>query len=425
MDRSNMQQSLIWKLALRNVFRNRRRTLLTVFLIACGLAALMFTDAMVRGMTRSMVNIATGTVLGQAQVHRQGFRRNYDVDLFISGSDAVVQALRQDPAVAVAAPRVISGAMLASSENVAAAMVYGIDPLAEARLGKLQQAMVQGQYLDSTAPTQLLLGYKLAQLLEVELGDRVVLTVSQIHGGDLSQELFRVSGVFRFNDRMLDQNLAFISIPRAQQLLGMSAADAEAGGRQIGVHEIALRFNAATIPGFDWQRYNADWNGVTLETLLWDKLIPQLSGVLEMSNYSTLIVAGILFVLVSLGLINSMFMSIYERQYEFGVLLALGTRRSHLFWQIVCEGFLLGAISAALGVVLGGGLSYWKAVTGFDYGQLEMSGVTLQEPIYLILHWGQFTWMPLVIVLMSVTACLYPALHGARLQPTRAMRKTL
>ena len=137
-----MPKMLMLTLALRNVFRNSRRTLLTVGLIACGLAALMFTDAMVRGMSQSMVRIATGTLLGQAQIHRAGFRRNNDVDLYITHSDHLLQLLHDDPAVAVAAPRVITGAMLASSENVAAAMVYGVDGAAEAQLGKLQQAMV-------------------------------------------------------------------------------------------------------------------------------------------------------------------------------------------------------------------------------------------------------------------------------------------
>lgn len=406
---------MILKLALRNVFRNGRRTALTVGLIACGLAALMFTDAMVKGMSHAMVNIATSTFLGQAQVHRQGYREHNDVDLYIGEGEQLLQALVATDVVAVAAPRVISGAMLASSENVAAAAVYGIEPIAEAKLGKLKNAMIQGEYLRGDLETELLLGDKLADLLEVELGDRVVVTVSQAQGGELSQELFRVSGMFRFNDRMLDQNLAFIGLGRGQKMLGIES----------GYHEVALRFNDEEERVFPWQQFNGDKFNSELETLGWQQLIPQLSGVLEMSNYSTLIVAGILFVLVSLGLINSMFMSIYERQYEFGVLLALGTRRSQLFWQILWEGFFIGLLSALVGLVFGGGISYWKSITGIDYSNLEMTGVTLQEPIYLILSWQQFTLMPLVILLMTICACIYPAVHAARLQPTEAMRKTL
>ncbi len=399
------------KLALRNIFRNSRRTWLTVGLIACGLATLMFTDAMVKGISQAMVQIATGTFLGEAQVHRTGFRENNDVDLFLPDTEELLQSLRELPTVKVAAPRILAGAMLASAQNVAGAMVYGIDPGAEAALGKIKQAMVQGEYLSGLLETEILLGDQLADLLEVEMGDRVVVTVSQSNGGELAQELFRVSGIFRFNDRMLDQNLAFINLSSGQRMLAIDN----------GVHEIALGFTQQKNTIFPWQQFNHD----QLETLSWRELIPQLSGVLNMSDISALIVAGILFVLVSLGLINSMFMSIYERQYEFGVLLALGTRRSQLFCQILWEGFFLGILSALAGVVLGGGLSYWKAVTGIDYGNLEMSGVTLQEPIYLVLSWQQFTLMPLIIIVMTVTACIYPALHAARLVPTDAMRKTL
>ena len=123
--------------------------------------------------------------------------------------------------------------------------------------------------------------------------------------------------------------MAFINLSQGQQLLNIT-----------GVHEVALRLQhlqqAAdnTLPF--WQTLNNDH----IETLSWQELVPQLSSMLAMTKYSTLIVSIIMYVLVCLGLINTMFMSIFERQTEFGILLAIGTRSKQLFYQIMLEGFL-------------------------------------------------------------------------------------
>ncbi len=406
---------LIIRLAKRNIFRNTRRTLLTVALIASGLAALIFTDAMVEGMSRALVKNSTQTFMGEAQVHRPGFRASNDVDLYIEDSQALYKALDANSQLASYSARTLSGGMISSSANVSSAMIYGIDAEKEAAISKIQQAVVEGSYLRGEKSTELLLGYKMAELLEVGLGDRLVLTLSQAKGGELSQELFRVSGIFRFNDRLMDQNLIFINLSRSQQLLGIGE----------GVHEVALKFHRlvdASDPSLSfWRSFNTEhW-----EALGWHQLMPQISSILEISHYSTLIVAGILFALVALGLINSMFMSIYERHYEFGVLLAIGTRPRQLFWQILCEGFFIGLISIVLGAVVGGLLSYWKSITGIDYTDMEFSGVTLTEPIYLVMRVEQFTLLPLSVLLITVLSCLYPAAHAAKLEPSNAMRRAL
>lgn len=402
---------LIFRLASRNIFRNTRRTLLTIALIACGLAALLFTDSFVRGMLHTMVNISTQTYLGHGQMHAQDYRKNQDVDDYINNPTEILTALSHYPTIFAATGRVQSGGMVSSSQNVASANVIGVEAQQEAKVSLLKAAMVAGDYL-SGGEQEIILGYELANILEVQLGDRLVVTLSQANGGELSQALFRVSGLFRFNDRSMDKSLAFINLSSAQLLLNIQ-----------GVHEIAFRFHDvqqaddASLP--IWQQFTAQ----NIETLNWRQLVPALNSMLEMSNYSTLIAAVILFCLVTLGSVNTTFMSIYERQQEFGVLLALGTRPMEIFKQILMESTIIALLSMLAGLIVGGLISAWFQVHGVDYGSLEMSGLTLNEPIYLMLNAQAFMEISLSILVVTVLASIYPALHAARLQPAFAMRK--
>lgn len=404
---------LISRLAYRNIFRNTRRTLLTIALISCGLAALLLADSFVRGSLKTFISISTETFLGEAQIHQQGFRDSQDIDIFIPQPNKLYQRLQNYSEIKAYSPRTLAGAMISSSENVSGGMIIGIDGEKESQISKLKKSTIKGNYL-SAKKGEILLGSLLADLLEVDLGDRIVVTLSQANGGELSQELFRVSGIFSFNDRNMDNTIAFINLEQSQQLLNIN-----------GVHQVALIFETAeaidnkNLP--IWQ----DLNTHNLETLDWLELTPQLAGILGMVNYTTLIIALIMYILVALGLINTMLMSIFERRNEFGILLAIGTRPRQLFWQIMCEGFFIGAISMVVGLFIGGSISLWASINGLRYDDLEMMGATINEPIYAVIDYLSFIELSISILLITLLACLYPALHAARLQPSDAMRKTL
>ena len=409
----NQAKLLISRLAYRNIFRNIRRTLLTVCLISCGLAALLLADSFVRGSLKTFIAISTETFLGEAQIHQQGFRDAQDVDLYIPNPETLYQQLDNYSEIKAYSPRTLAGAMISSSENVSGGMVVGIDGEKEAQVSKLKKSMLKGDYL-SNKKGEILLGSLMADLLEVDLGDRIVVTISQANGGELSQELFRVSGIFSFNDRNMDNGIAFVNLDQGQQLLNID-----------GIHQVALNFTSEEAINDKslalWQELNSQG----LETLDWLELVPQLSGMLGMVDYTTLIIAFIMYILVSLGLINTMLMSIFERRNEFGILLAIGTRPRQLFWQIMMEGFLIGLISTFIGAVIGITLCYFGSIHGISYDDLEMMGTTINEPLYPIADYWVFLELSLSILFITLLACLYPALHAARLQPSDAMRKTL
>ena len=417
---------LIFKLAFRNILRNRKRTLLTVLLISFSLTALIFTDGYVVGMGQNMVKSATRLFPGDAQIHHPNFLLAFESKYHFDPGNQV-QALQNEPEVDAATARVISPGMLSSSANVLSVQVYGINPITEARVSKLASAIVSGKYLSTQEQmadqgisprkfaTQIVLGHRLAENLEVELGDRLVLSVPQVEGGEVSQELFRVSGIFKFNTRSMDEVFVFIPIDRLQAMAGLSGQ----------VHEIAVNLldpkMASDASLSLWQKYThagQEFQG-------WAELLPQVHSMMEMMNYSLVIVGVILFVIASLGVINAMFMSIYERIWEFGVVKAIGTTPATIFNLILVEGLLIGLISVVVGAALGFGLNYWVSLEGLDYSDMEFSGVAIVEPVKTVLRSMQFTQLPLWVLFFTLVACLYPALFAARILPSRALHKSL
>jgi ABC-type lipoprotein release transport system permease subunit len=403
------------KLAWRNVLRNKRRTLLAGLAVGIGLAALIFSDALMIGMGHNMIASATSSFLGEGQVHRRGFRATGDVHLWINGIDEVVAALENDSVVTHFAERVVTAGMIASASNATAISLVGIDPAAEPDLSQVDEAIEAGEYLTGEGDREILIGSDLADLLDVGLGDRLVVTAARAGTGDLGQQMFRVSGVFRFQVRELDRQMAFVPIDVAREMLSL--------GRNA--HEIAVRFVSTDIGRNEhhpfFSRYSQDGN----EAVGWTELLPQLEKALELSRFSTWLVGVLLFGVVSLGIVNALFMSLYERMFEFGVMRAIGTHPAGMARLIVLEAASLAVISCGIGGLLGLAVVALTGVVGIDYTGIEFAGVTFRRLLYPVLRTEQFTLYPLSVFLFTLVVSLYPALFAARLKPAEAMRRSL
>ncbi|MGI9323359.1 MAG: ABC transporter permease [Pseudomonadales bacterium] len=402
------------KLAWRNLFRNTRRTLLTCILVSSALIVLILVDGLTLGMVNVMVGSLTHTLEGEAQINRKGFRDNYETELVIESPAEVQAALAAADEVAGFAPRAIVGGMIASPYNTTGGLVYGVDAAAEVGVSRIREAIYEGDYLTG-ARRELLLGKLMAELLEVKLGDRIIITAAEANTGEITQELFRATGFLEFGPEELDENLAFINLADAQALLGLDN----------DIHQIAIRFKNpedANLPGLPiLTRLNQGGN----EALGWLALQPSLGAIIEMTNYSTAIVGAILFVLTSLGVINSMFMSIYERIYEFGVVKSMGTRPRQVLQLVLFEALFLALLACAAGIALGFLASSWFAAFGLPIGEMEFSGVVLDGRVKVMVAAYQFVNFPVYVILLTVAAAIYPGVFAARIAPTRALQRTL
>ncbi len=405
---------LILKLAWRNLFRNTRRTVLTVTLIALSLTALIITDGMVIGLIEQMTGNVTHILAGEAQIHRKGYLENNDADMFINDPGPIIGKIKSNETVLDYAPRVMSGGMATSSYNVAGSMIYGVDAAREVAVSKIKSAVIEGQYLTG-GDQEIIIGGSLAELLEVSLHDRIVLTTAEASSGEISQALFRITGIFEFGLPELDENLVFINLAAAQRIMVMDH----------GIHQIAVRFrNPEDAKNRDNDLYT-DIRNKDIEVLNWLEFSPQIAAMIEMSNYVTLVTCIILFFLAALGIINSMFMSIYERIYEFGVVMAIGTAPGSILKLVMLEALLIALISSVTGNIIGYFASSWFEANGIPVGEFEISNIVIDSGIHTRVVADQFIRYPIYIMLLTLVAAVYPAVFAARITPSEALQRSL
>jgi ABC-type lipoprotein release transport system permease subunit len=406
---------LLLKLAWRNMFRNKRRTFLTAIAIGVGLASMIFFDAYMIGTLNNVVHSAIASFPGQVQIHRKDFTKTYDVEKIIMDGRKVMDTLQTEKTVDVFAPRTMSYAMITSASDVASAMLYGIQLEKEEKLSQLKQAITSGDFwsLNDKETNRVLIGQKLAESLNIGIGDRVVVTVAQANTGELSQEMFRIGGIFSVGISEMDAGAIFVELKKSQDLLYIGD----------NIHELALNFKDIKLASDDklgfWDKYSKNDN----EALSWEKIFPDIQAMVEMTYFSMYIIGLILFGIVAIGIMNTLFMSLYERMFEFGVLRAIGTRPFNMFMLVIFEAGFLAIISIVIGIILGFAVSYIFSITGIDYRGLEFVGVTIQEMIYPVLKYEQYIVYPVWLFVFTVIIAIYPAVFAAKITPSKAMKR--
>lgn len=409
---------MIWtniKLAWRNIFRNKRRSFIAGTAIGLGLASLIFTDGLMVGMVDNMITSATASFLGEGQIHSKGFRKTQAVEETIQNADWVLKNLEKESSVEHFSPRILSFGMITSAANTSSVALTGVNPDHERDLSQIDEAIQEGSYFRGDNERDILIGRKLADILEVGLNDRIVVTVSQAETHDLSQEMFRVSGIFYLNIREIDGGMVFVRMSKAQTMLGIKGK----------IHEIALKFIDPSF-GQDphlpfWDKYSQYGN----EAEAWTQLLPELKATMQIVHYSMYYIGFILFGVVALSIVNTLFMSLHERMFEFGVLRAVGTRPFGIAQMIMYEAGALACLSIGLGIILGFFITLLFSRIGIDYTGIEFASVTFRELLYPVLEVRQFFIYPFWVLIFTLVAGIYPAVFAARMKPANSMRKSL
>ncbi|MYB58147.1 MAG: ABC transporter permease [Gemmatimonadetes bacterium] len=405
---------ILIKLAWKNLLRHKRRSIIAATAMGIGLAALIFADALWLGMEHNMVKTATASFLGDGQIHREGFSDEQAVELIINQLDAVVANLRREGIVAHFTLRTFAFGMITSPATVAAVNLVGVEPSTERYLSQIDDAIIEGAYFEGSNLRDIVMGEELVERLEVGLNDRVVVTMAQAGSGDLSQEMFRVSGIYRFADEGMNSGMAFIRLGKAQQMLALGA----------GAHEIALKF-IDSISAEDqnllfWKTYSQGGN----KARSWTEVLPEVQAMFEMSKFSKYIMGFVLFGVVVFGIVNTLFMSLYERMFEFGVLRAIGTRPFGMARLILFEAGALAVLGIILGTIFGFCVTLIFSTIGIDYTGIEMMGITMQELIYPEMRIQPFIFYSIWIFVFTIIAGLYPARYAAKMSAATAMRRS-
>ena len=405
---------LFFSMAWRNVWRNRRRSLLTVSAIALGLAFNIFMRGIGDGFHEQMVDNSVRAEIGHVQVHRSGYHDDPGLNRTLPDPEKVAQAIRSLPGVRGYSFRVLGNGLASTAENSSGVQILGVNPAEEQTVTTIQRAIIQGRYLANGMQRPILLGDRLAAHLNVSLDDKVVLMV-QAADGSMGAQLFRVAGIFRSGYPEMDEGVAFTLRSDAQTLFGL-------GDR---VSEVALLMDSSRqIPGV-LETLKKDLTGESVEILPWWQVEPFLQQFIQIDDAFFYIIVLIFFVVISIGILNTLMMSIFERVREFGVMMALGTKPRQIIRLVVAEAFALGLVGIVAGTLIGSALTQYFARQGINLSSFSAGaaavGITSSR-VYSELTIANLFYSNLVVLAVVLLVALYPAVHAAGLRPVEAIR---
>lgn len=400
------------RFAWRNLWRNRRRTSITIGAVVVSTFVLVVGRALMSGMLAGAVRNATDLTVGEVQIHAEGYLRERSFYDAIADPDAILRRLR---AVGLAAaPRAYGYGLAAAGNRSAGALFWGVDPAAEAATFELSRHVARGTFLGPAAHGGVVLGRKLARSLGVDVGDEVIALV-QAADGSLGNEIYHVDGILQAVGDTMDRSAALLHRADFEALF-------VAGGR---VHEIAVSDHDARPVATVRAMAAAAAPGTDVRT--WRQLLPLLSDMLNTMRGFLWIFGAIFFLASGLGVLNTMLMATQERIHELGVLKAIGTSPWRIVRDVAAEAFLLGLLGTAVGTVLATLASLWLARHGIDTrlfaGETSFAGVAF-DPIWRADLDAASLVAPVAILWGTcVAAALYPAALAARLDPVEAMRR--
>jgi putative ABC transport system permease protein len=411
---------MLWRMAWRNLWRHRTRTLIMTSAVAFSYGLCLFSMGMGDDGHQQMLDEAAKGAGGDILVHAEGYWESKSSDLVIRNGEEILATVGSLPGVRAAIPRMIINGLVSSASGNRILFLQGIDPQRELALQDLSEDLEAGSYLDaSDRADPILLGAVIVEKLELELGDRVVLTATQ-PDGEVTRALFHLTGVTRTGLADIDEVMGITTLEAARKAVG-----AEGMLTQIGVMAdptLPSDSVAALIRG----SLQAEGDG--LEVLTWQQAIPEMVGFIEVDDAFLYIYLVVIFAIVAFAIANTFLMAVMERVRELGLLNALGMRGGGVARLLLTETLLMTALAMSIGFVLGlaGHLaaSHWGipvAMWGVD--SMEVSGVDFAS-LVMRSKITPVKWIAasILVVLVTIGSALYPAWRASRLAPSEAMR---
>lgn len=399
--------SLAWK----NVWRNKKRSLIILTAIAIGLGSGLFASAVIYGMWDATVNTSINRDLGHLQIHTPAFQEDALIGKFIPDWNEAITILKNEPAVIGVSGRTILEGMASSATSSAGIKIIAIEPTVEKTVSDLYTKMTAGQYFDSDKNNAIIIGKTLADKLDLHLNSKIVLSFQGLDES-IMYNAFRIIGIFDTESSIFDGVNVFIRQTDLFNLLGS----------QPFVHEIAVRLNTIKSLGPAMVAFRNALPNLKVES--WKELAPELSLMYDLLTLYLNIFLGIILFALLFGITNTMLMAVMDRIREFGVLLAVGLKRKKLIVLIMLETVVLSISGGAVGIFLGVILIRIFAATGINLAFLAkgLSSLGVSSMLYPALPFSIYMTLTGMIIVTAILSAIAPARKAIKLNPSSAIR---
>jgi len=407
---------LLIKLAWRNIWRNKRRSLLT-------LAAVTFAVFMAIGMRGIQLgtyalNIKSAVELfsGYLQVQAKGYIDTPKLSLCFKEDDKLSEALNNTKGIDGYSKRVYADGLISFKENSRGVAIFGIEPQKEKKVTTFVENIDDGKFFSSDSSNEIVVGTQLLKNLDAKIGDEIVI-LAQGYDGSLGNQRYKIVGTVRLGVQEFNSTVVFMGLKTAQSLLAM--------GNNINV--IAIKAKNINNLGEIEKTLSTKITDKNLAVLPWNKVNPELQQAIQLDNVSGILFLGILIVIVAFGILNTVLMSVTERFREFGVILSIGMPQRKLTYVVYLETMFLAIIGLVFGNILGYFINYYlilhPIVFGGEIKKLYELYHFLPE-LRSSLQVSIFINVSLSIIGISILSCLYPAYKVYKLEPLKGIRQT-
>ncbi len=402
---------MLFKLAWRNIWRNRNRSLITMSAVASAVMLAVVTVSLQKGVFENLIKDLVSLYSGYIQVHAKGYWEEQTLDNSFEINDTLVQVVQQTPGVAQMAHRLETFALASSGEKTRACLVVGIEPEDEDALTRLTPKIQSGAMFTNNEASALV-ATGLAEKLGLGVNDTLVLLTQGYYGSTAAIKIV-IGGLLRFGAPDLNKRIAYLPLPVAQTWLD---AENRATSLVLGLENARLmskveRVLEHQLPG-------------TYETLNWAEMMPEISQHIEADTAGTYITLGVLYLLISFGIFSTLLMMLAERRREFGMLLALGMHPRSVARVVFFETIFLTLCGCLAGILLSWPIVWYLNIHPIEFGgdlakTYEKFGFAAIFPATLKVR--IFLEQTFFVLCMGLLLALYPVWRVLRLKAVEAM----
>ncbi|MBI2757048.1 MAG: ABC transporter permease [Chloroflexi bacterium] len=405
--------TLYLRLAWRNIWRHRRRTIIIVIAMGLALALMMFYDGLVDGFNQAIYGNAIRVLGGNIQIHTAGYREKADSNplLPLTNDSAVVKAALSQPNVISATRRIQTGGLASNREGAFSVSIIGIEPEAEAPVSLIAANIAGGRWLTADDQDSILIGKGLADVMGLKVGDRLTVVGSDIHKQNRRRTM-TVTGIYDIGLPTVEKSTVYISLNEAQTLYGLpgQSTEVDINLKTLGKESSFVAALAPALPGYEVES--------------WDKNYPELASALTQKGAAMNIFSVIIELIAGIGILNLLLMAVYERTREIGLLGAMGLKPRQIATLFILEGTMVGLVGAAAGVLLGLLINGSFGIVGMDFTQF--ASVTeytalISGRVYTSFGLGNIFARAITVLIIATLAAWIPASEAARREPAEAL----
>ncbi len=411
---------MLLKIAWRNIWRSRTRSVVVILSIAVGVWALSFVLSFSNGIVYTFIQNAIKDQYSHIQIHDPEFPEDKNNKYFVENANEVIKEIERTPFVEAVTSRIITTGMLSSARGARGIQVMGIIPEKESLVTGFNEKIIEGDYFEEGKKNQIIVSKRLAEKLKVKLRSRIVLTFQDING-EITAGAFRIVGLYSSGNMILDELLVYTNKKDlSKQLIGQ---DSKINNTANIAHEFAIYLTDSDKTPIVKKELKEMFPALLVEDYF--EVSPDIELYETQINSSNSIIITIFMLALIFGIINTMLMAVLERYKELGMLMAIGMNKAKIFFMIVVETLFLSAVAAPLGLGLGILTVHSLQDKGIDLSAfakgLERFGMS--TVIYPAVDIGLYVQITIAVFITALIASIYPARKAIKLQPVEALHK--